>query len=186
MGKTADLALVPGADYMAIDREFYWVPFVVDRDMYPGQRSWEVIVFVLRKMAGTNYPNKTVADGNYANPDDPIQIPGARLVPASLDFDVTRFATSSQLNANRIIRVELALLESAVSLQIGDRIMTDDGRVYSILDTATSGTFIYIAVDGVVDSNIDGLWYGVRANDDSRSPTVGIFVLDTGGRAVVR
>jgi prepilin-type N-terminal cleavage/methylation domain-containing protein len=140
----------PGADDpQAIGGSHYWVPLVQNR-LTEGYR---VFVFVLHKSRETSHGPHLGA----ANPMDPDEVPAVRTVPA--------LAISAD-------DYKLIVLKASELFAPGDRVLTSEGQVLSIVDVTDDS----IRSHEIIDPATTAIWYGSR--NASKSSTKQILVLD--------
>ena len=144
------------------DRDLFWVPFIQDVQGDANNPVWVMHLFILKGDSRAEW-DKSASPGSWANPLDPIFVPGVTGVGVS---SVTNSDTTFQLSGGH-------------SIQVGDLILDTNGISYRVTNVAGNN----VTIDGVILTSPaapTGVYYappGVGGDGDS--PTLSIITFSS-------
>jgi prepilin-type N-terminal cleavage/methylation domain-containing protein len=173
------------------ERQFYWVPLVLDSnsDTGAGNRVWRVYVFILRR--GDNAAYNRFLNGattaNWVNPDDGFvdaapagpDVGDTWTVPGVRYADVSVSTTDSRrLDFDPPFSNDLSVPADGIGDQVavGDQVLDNNGNIYKVFAADASG----FSVDGYLYPNpnaITRIWFSPPSNAGRPSPTKRIILI---------
>lgn len=134
----------PMTDTDTLNRRFYWVPLIRDKDIVAGTYNWVVYVFYLNP-ANASYPKAA----GYANPDDNVQLPAVRKLTVTTPSS-TRFAFDNDVNDDG----------TADQVRVGDQVLDTFGTVHTVVTADATGVDIKgMILPGSTGNMPDEIWY---------------------------
>ena len=166
------LRTFPTSTNATADRQFLWVPLLRDTEITAGA-PFDFIwyVFILR-IDNKTYPVKTNPADHYANPADPVTLPGVRRIQVTPTASGFAFSTASfnDTNGNGLME----------QIQVGDTILDAYGTSYTVLeayaDRIEVSDFVLPGPTGVFP---DRIWYAPPSAEDEDSPTEAVILITT-------